>query len=71
MKTGLVILREQSQHETGSHPENAGRFPGVIDRLGNDSRERDLPILESRPAEVEDLLRAHTESHVENVRAAA
>lgn len=71
MKTGLVILREQSGHETGSHPENARRFPGVINRLGEDSRRHDLPILESREAGVEDLLRAHTESHVENVRVAA
>lgn len=71
MKTGLVILREQGLHETGSHPENAKRFPGVLDRLGGDSREHGLPILESRAAEVEDLLRAHTESHVENVRVAA
>ncbi|MBN8868526.1 MAG: histone deacetylase [Solirubrobacterales bacterium] len=71
MKTGLVILREQSGHETGSHPENANRFPGVLDRLGSDSQERGLPILDSREAEVDDLLRAHTESHVENVRVAA
>ena len=71
MKTGLVLLREQAGHETGSHPENAGRFPGVIERLGNDSRDHDLPILDSREAEVEDLHRAHTESHVENVRVAA
>ncbi len=71
MKTGLVLLREQSGHETGSHPENAGRFPAVIERLGEDSRRHGLPILESRPAEVEDLLRAHVEAHVENVRVAA
>ncbi len=71
MKTGLVILREQAGHETGSHPENANRFPGVLDRLGEDSMKHDLPILESREALVEDLLRAHTEYHVENVRAAA
>ena len=71
MKTGLVILREQALHETGSHPENALRFPPVIERLGGDSQRHGLPILESREAEVPDLLRAHTESHVENVRAAA
>lgn len=70
-RTGLVVLREHSGHETGSHPENAGRFPGVIDRLGSDCRAHGLPILESREAEVEDLLRAHTETHVANVRAAA
>ncbi|MCB0863810.1 MAG: histone deacetylase [Solirubrobacterales bacterium] len=71
MKTGLVILREQAGHETGSHPENARRFPGVIDRLGEDSESHGLPVLESRAAEVEDLARAHTESHIANVRAAA
>lgn len=71
MKTGLVILREQAGHETGSHPENASRFPGVIERLGSDSREHGLPMLQSREAGVDDLLRAHTEAHVETVRAAA
>ncbi len=71
MTTGLVILPGQAGHETGSHPENASRFPGVLDRLGGDSRAHGLPVLESRPAEVEDLLRAHTESHVETVRTAA
>lgn len=71
MKTGLVILREQALHETGSHPENANRFPAVIERLGSDSQAHGLPILESREAAVEDLLRAHTEEHVETVRAAA
>jgi len=71
MKTGLVILREQGRHETGSHPENAGRFPGVIDRLGRDSELHDLPVMESRAAELDDLLRAHTERHVETVRTAA
>jgi len=70
-KTGLVLLREQSGHETGSHPENAGRFPGVVDRLGNDSRAHGFPILDSRRATVDDLLRAHTEAHIENVRVAA
>lgn len=71
MRSGLVILREQAQHETGNHPENAKRFPGVIDRLGRDSQSHGFPILDSRPASVEDLLRAHTERHVETVREAA
>lgn len=71
MRTGLVILREQALHETGSHPENAHRFPPVLDRLTGDARRHELPVLESREAEVEDLLRAHTEPHVENVRTAA
>ncbi|HMT04734.1 MAG: histone deacetylase [Solirubrobacterales bacterium] len=71
MKTGLVILREQGLHETGNHPENASRFPPVLERLTGDSRSRTLPVFESREASVEDLLRAHAESHVENVRVAA
>ncbi len=71
MKTGLVLLREQAEHETGSHPENARRFPGVVSRLGEECGGRGLPILDSREAGVEDLLRAHTGSHVENVRVAA
>lgn len=71
VKSGIVILHEQEGHDTGSHPENARRFPGVIERLAGDCRGLNLPILDSRPAEVEDLLRAHTESHVENVRVAA
>lgn len=71
MKTGLVIPPEQGLHETGSHPENASRFPAVIDRLGDDCKRHGLPLFDSREAGVEDLLRAHTESHVENVRVAA
>lgn len=71
MTTGLVILGGMDRHETGSHPENAERFPGVIRRLGEDSERHGLPVLGSRNASVEDLLRAHTESHVENVRIAA
>jgi len=71
MKTGLVTLRDQALHETGSHPENARRFPGVLERLGADSRDHGLPVLEARRAGIDDILRAHTESHVENVRAAA
>jgi len=71
MRSGLVILRGHAGHETGSHPENAERFPGVIERLGQDSERHGFPILEARRAEVEDVLRAHTESHVENVRVAS
>lgn len=71
MNSGLIILREQAGHDTGGHPENANRFPGVIARLGEDSQTHGLPILDSRQAAVEDLLRAHTEPHVETVRSAA
>jgi len=71
MMAGIVFQPDQALHETGSHPENAGRFPGVIERLGEDSTRHGLPIIRSRDATVDDLVRAHTEPHVENVRKAA
>lgn len=69
--TGLVLLADQAKHDTGDHPENGRRIPSVLDRLRSSDDWRRFQIVEPRIAEIEDIRRAHTAGHIDQVRAAA
>jgi acetoin utilization deacetylase AcuC-like enzyme len=64
---GLYLHHPSSyEHETGGHPENAGRLRAIEAELAD----RDWPGLERRPAPAatrEQLLRAHSERHVDAI----
>ncbi len=70
-RVALVIQPGNERHDTGSHPENAGRFPPVIERLGESAGRDRLLIERATPATIDDVLRAHSEAHVERIREAA
>lgn len=67
---GLVLQPGNERHDTGSHPENPGRFPPVLERLRDSPDWTALRVENTASAEVEDVLRAHSEAHVERIRSA-
>jgi acetoin utilization deacetylase AcuC-like enzyme len=68
--TGVVLLPGQERHDTGEHPENARRLPGVVERLRASADWERLFVMHPRHARVEDLVRAHDPRYVEVVRRA-
>ncbi|MCB0827213.1 MAG: histone deacetylase [Solirubrobacterales bacterium] len=64
-KTGLVLLPEQAEHDTGDHPENGRRIPAVLEHLRQAPEWSRLALLESRRARPEDIIRVHTPEHFE------
>jgi len=57
--TGVVLLPSQADHDTGEHPENVRRLPGVVDLLRDSPEWERLFVLYPRYARVEDAVRAH------------
>lgn len=70
-RVGLVIQPGNERHDTGGHPENPGRFPPVLARLRESADWESLTVESAPAAEIEDLLRAHSDDHVERIREAA
>ena len=68
--TGVVLLPGQERHDTGEHPENVRRLPGVVERLRSSGDWERLFVLYPRYARVEDLVRSHDDRYVELVRSA-
>jgi len=68
--TGVVLLPGQERHDTGEHPENVRRLPGVVERLRASADWERLFVMHPRHARVEELLRSHEERYVEVVRRA-
>ena len=62
--TGVVLLPGQERHDTGEHPENARRLPGVVDGLRASPEWDDLFVMYPRRSRREDALRSHDESLV-------
>lgn len=71
LKTGVVLLPQQERHDTGEHPENMRRIPGVVERLRESPEWDDLFVLYPRYARIEDALRVHSEGFVEILASAA
>lgn len=59
------------RHDTGGHPENPGRFPPVLARLRESADWERLRVEPAPQAGVDDLLRAHSDAHVERIREAS
>jgi acetoin utilization deacetylase AcuC-like enzyme len=71
--TGFYLHQASALHDTGwGHPEHQGRLRALASSVGQEMVELH-GLVEQRPgaeAELEDLLRTHTEAHVERVREA-
>lgn len=69
--TGIVWSDRFLEHDTGAqHPERAGRLLAVRERLSSCGLEERLVPLDARPASIEDLLRVHDASYLEQFHAA-
>jgi acetoin utilization deacetylase AcuC-like enzyme len=68
--TGVVLLPRQERHDTGEHPENVRRLPGVVEHLRAAPEWERLFVLYPRYARIEDALRSHTPGFVEVLQAA-
>ena len=69
--TGVVLLPSQERHETGEHPENARRLPGVVEHLRASPEWDRLFVLYPRYARLSDALRSHDAGFVELLEAAS
>ncbi len=67
-RVGLVTSAEYLQHDTGNHPENAGRLRAVYQYLRQQGLDRALPAITPRYADDADLLLAHTPRHIADIR---
>jgi acetoin utilization deacetylase AcuC-like enzyme len=63
--TGVVLLPSQADHDTGEHPENVRRLPGVVELLRNTPEWERLFVLYPRYAQIDDALRVHDAGFVE------
>lgn len=64
----LVTSSEYLRHDTGNHPENAGRLHAVAAYLRETGLFERLPNVPPRMATDQDLLAVHTPRHLERVR---
>jgi acetoin utilization deacetylase AcuC-like enzyme len=69
--TGVVLLPSQERHDTGEHPENVRRLPGVVDHLRASPEWDELFVLYPRYARTEDALRSHDPGLVEVLEASS
>ena len=66
--TGVVLLPDQERHDTGEHPENVRRLPGVVEHLRASPEWEKLFVLYPRYARTEDALRSHDADFVDLLR---
>jgi len=71
MKTGLYYDPLFLRHDTGSHPENAGRLSAVMDKLTQDHLLDRLDQRKSREATEQEIARVHGVDYVRHVEEAA
>ncbi|MBI3992982.1 MAG: histone deacetylase [Candidatus Lambdaproteobacteria bacterium] len=71
MNTGLYTDPIFLQHDTGDHPENAGRLDAISSTLRGNGMLGRLQVKQSQVASAEDIERIHTRDHVRRVEEAA
>jgi acetoin utilization deacetylase AcuC-like enzyme len=59
------------QHDTGEHPENAGRLSAIVSHLEQTGLIEQLAPIEPRPATLEELSLVHHESHIRHIQEVA
>lgn len=64
--TSLVYSDEYRKHNTGNHPENQERLDRIVNSLKNEGMWNN--VISPQVATEEDLLRVHTESHVQYIK---
>ena len=66
-RTGLVYSPEMLLHDTGpGHPERPERLTAIMEAFR--AADLDPPRIPITPATIEDLLRVHTEDHIDEIR---
>lgn len=67
VKTGLVFDPIYLQHETGTHPENAGRVKAVMAHLEKTGMLKKVEMIAPRQATAEEVGLVHTEEYVRSI----
>ncbi len=67
MKTGLIYDPIYLQHDTGTHPENAGRLKAVMAHIEKTGTLKKLEVIAPRAATVEEIALVHTEEYVRSI----
>ncbi len=68
MAAGIVYDPVYLEHDTGEHPENAGRLTAVVQHLKETGLWEQQVHIIPRPATREELLRVHSDSHIDYIR---
>jgi acetoin utilization deacetylase AcuC-like enzyme len=71
MKTGVVYSPIYLEHDTGQHPENAGRLEAIIRHLRDTGTWQKLIPVTPRAATVEELSLVHDLEHIGRIRGVA
>ncbi len=71
MKTGLFYDPIFLRHDTGNHPENAGRLSAILDKLKENGLMGRLEQRTSRPATEKEISRVHGIEYMRHVEEAA
>jgi acetoin utilization deacetylase AcuC-like enzyme len=69
LNTGIVFDLEFLKHDQPGHPENSRRLESIITGLKEKELFGELKLLNSRPAEINELTICHTKEYVEYVKA--
>ncbi|MBW6517289.1 MAG: histone deacetylase [ANME-2 cluster archaeon] len=68
MQVGIVYSKDYLEHDTGMHPENAGRLKAIMNRLGDSHLIDLLSPVKPVHASIEQLQLVHTSDHIRIVR---
>ena len=71
MDAGIIWDAAYAEHDTADHPEGADRVVTIVEHLQASDLWPRLVEAKPQPASEADVLRVHTQAHVERVRAAA
>ncbi len=71
MKTGLFYDPLFLRHDTGQHPENAGRLSSIVEKLNADGLAGKLDQRKGRAATEEEITRVHGVNYMRHVEEAA
>ncbi|NWG28111.1 MAG: histone deacetylase [Ignavibacteriaceae bacterium] len=69
LNTGIVFDSEFLKHDQPGHPENSKRLESIITGLKEKELFGELKLLNSRPAEINELTICHTKEYVKYVKA--
>ncbi len=69
MKTGVVKDWRYTEHDMGvHHPESPRRIQAIYQMLEEEKDLASLPVIEPRPASLEEIARIHTPGYVEQIK---
>jgi acetoin utilization deacetylase AcuC-like enzyme len=71
MRVGMVYHPVYLEHDTGQHPENAGRLESILALLEQSGVKEQLVQIPALPASTDDLLSVHSAAHLSQIEAAA